>query len=65
LHGLNIPIPETVDGRILFEALVDHVDPAPEQVSESVEAGHLDFRQVLKTTRVGTSNYIDGGWRIS
>jgi hypothetical protein len=65
LHGLNIPIPETVDGRILFDALVDHVGPAPEQVSASVEVGHMNFRQVLKTTSVGASNYIDGGWRIS
>ena len=65
LHGLNIPIPETVDGRILFDALVDHVGPAPEQVSASVEVGHMNYRQVLKTTSVGASNYIDGGWRIS
>ena len=64
LHGMNIPIPETVDGRILFEAMIDNVDPAPEQVSESVEIGHFDFRQVLKTTKFGGSYYIDGGWRI-
>jgi len=60
---MNIPIPETVDGRILFEAMIDNVDAAPEQVSESVETGHFDFRQVLKTTKLGDSYYIDGGWR--
>ncbi len=63
LHGLKLPIPETVNGRILFEAMIDKVDLDSEQVSESFEAGHFDFQQVLKTTRVGGSHYIDGGWR--
>ena len=63
LHGLNIPIPETVSGRILFEALVDQADLDPGGESKSVEVSHFDFRQVLKTTRVGGSKYIDGGWR--
>ncbi len=64
LHGLNIPIPETVSGRILFEALVDQADLDPGGESESVEVSHFGFRQVLKTTIVGGSKYIDGGWRI-
>lgn len=63
LHGLNLPIPETVNGRILFEAMIDSVDQDPGQVSESFEVGHLNFQQVLNTTRVGDSHYIDGGWR--
>ena len=64
LHGMDIPIPDTVDGRILFEAMIDNVDVAPEQVSEAVETGNFDFRQVLMTTKLGGSYYIDGGWRI-
>ena len=63
LHGLNIPIPETVDGRVLFEAMVNNSEPKPEQKSESLVTGHLDFRQVLNRTQVGNTHYIDGGWR--
>ena len=35
LHGLKLPIPETVNGRILFEAMINKVDLDSEQVSES------------------------------
>jgi arylsulfatase A-like enzyme len=64
LYGLQIPIPKTVDGRILLEAMNNNIDPAPSQISESFEVGHLDFKQILKTSKVADSVYIDGGWRI-
>lgn len=63
LHGLNIPIPQSVDGRILIEAMANGSSSAPEQSSESYEVGQDNFRQVLKTTKTGDSYYIDGGWR--
>ncbi|MGY8872432.1 MAG: alkaline phosphatase family protein [Pseudomonadales bacterium] len=63
LHGLNIPVPKSVDGRILFESMVSKSDFSPEQVSTSFEVGQRNFQQILKTTRVGGSIYLDGGWR--
>jgi hypothetical protein len=60
---MNIPIPETVDGRILFEAMIDNVDLAAEQVSESFETGHFNSARCLRQQDLVTLITLDGGWR--
>ena len=63
LHGLNLPIPQTVSGRILFEAMAGNDSPDLVQESTSYKTGHLNFQQILEKTTVNNTNYIDGGWR--
>ena len=63
LHSLNLPIPQTVSGRILFEAMAGNDSPDLVQESASYKTGHLNFQQILEKTTVNNTNYIDGGWR--
>ena len=67
LHVLDYPIPPSVEGRILSEALAQpHGVPASVSESqtysaEAVTASGL-YRQHLTTTRVGTTIYLERGW---
>ena len=63
LHSLKIPIPKTVNGRILFEAMTGKNDQDLVQESESFKTGQLNFQQILEKTTVNKTSYIDGGWR--
>ncbi len=63
LHSLNIPIPQTVSGRILYEAMAGNNSPDLVQESTSFKTGHLNYQQILKKTTVNSTHYIDGGWR--
>ena len=63
LHGLGIAAPQTMDGRVLYEAFAEgSIDP-PDSVPEKYETGVGHYQQVLHRTRMGDSCYLDGGWR--
>ena len=67
LHVLDYPIPPTVEGRILDEALAQ-----PQGVSDSIATSHTYsadavtaaglYRQHLTTTKIGTTVYLERGW---
>jgi hypothetical protein len=67
LHVLDYPIPPTVEGRILYEALAQ-----PQGASDSIAASYTYsadtvtaaglYRQHLTTTKVGTTVYLERGW---
>ena len=67
LHVLDYPIPPSVEGRILYEALAQ-----PQGVSDSSAASHTYsadtvtaaglYRQHLTTTKIGTTVYLERGW---
>lgn len=63
LHGLGIPAPRTMDGRVLHEAFANGSSEPPDSVPEKFETGVGPYQQVLHRTRVGDSCYLDGGWR--
>jgi hypothetical protein len=64
LTGLELPIPEHVAGRVLYEALQKPNPALPEIEREAVEVGRNGFRQRLDLVRVGHHQYIDAGKRL-
>jgi arylsulfatase A-like enzyme len=65
LRILGITAPETMDGRILSEAMVDTTIPKPDVETKTVEVTK-DFsggtwRQTLKLSRVSSTIYLDEG----
>ena len=63
LHGLGIAAPQTMGGRVLYEAFANgSIDP-PDSAPEKYETGVGPYQQVLHRTRVGESCYLDGGGR--
>ncbi len=63
LHGLGITAPETMDGRVLYEAFADGTRDLSESVPEKFEVGVDNYKQVLHRTQMGDSCYLDGGRR--
>ncbi|MEY2487864.1 MAG: hypothetical protein QOH39_3512 [Verrucomicrobiota bacterium] len=64
LRILGIAAPNHMDGRVLFEA-IGHNAPSPTAKTETIEAKHQlpagTWRQSLRTSRVGTTVYLDEG----
>ncbi len=67
LHLLGYEIPARVDGRVLYEALAQpthnqhaHAESRTYSTEAATPAGL--YRQHLKTTRLGTTVYLDHGW---
>ena len=63
LHCLGITAPETMDGRVLYEAFTEYTPDLPGSVPETFEVGIDSYKQVLHRSRVGDACYLDGGWR--
>ena len=63
LHGLGIPAPQTMEGRVLREAFANGAIEPPGSVPETFETGAGPYQQVLHRTRIGGSCYLDGGLR--
>lgn len=63
LHSLGIERPETMDGRVLYEAFADHTGELADSMPEKFEVGVDNYQQVLHRTRLGEACYLDGGWR--
>lgn len=62
LHLLGLPVPEGLDGRVLFEALDGQAAAEPATVrTESITADSDDARQILQISRVGHARYLDWG----
>lgn len=65
LHLMDYPIPPSVDGRVLHEALSQAVD-APEVIAEPATYGvashHSSYCQYLETTRVDRTVYLERAW---
>ena len=67
LHVLDYPIPPRVEGRVLYEALVQPQGVPTSSAgshtysAETVTAAGL-YRQHLTTTRVGRTVYLERGW---
>ena len=64
LHLLGIDVPSSVQGRVLYEALEDHLhDPLP-QASESTftAKGKHDYCAHLTVSQVGETRYLERGW---
>ncbi len=62
LHLMGIPGGEEMDGRVLYEALVDTADSSriePETTTHEAELG--DYRQEVTVTTVAGSTYLDEG----
>jgi hypothetical protein len=67
LHLLDYPIPPSVEGRVLHEALAQpQVSPEtqaiPQAYSTEVMTSTGLYRQHLATTRVGTTTYLERAW---
>lgn len=62
---LGIKPPESMDGRVLHEALVRSTAPAPQPQTETMKAsadlGLFHWEQYLKVSSVGTTRYFDEG----
>ncbi len=63
LHGLGMSLPDSTDGRVLYEAMAGSDGAMPDTVSEQFETGAGNYRQLLQRKRVDNSVYLDGGWR--
>jgi predicted AlkP superfamily pyrophosphatase or phosphodiesterase len=63
LLGISPSVP--MDGRVLYEALIDQQPAAPEPVEQTMEAncnlGFLNWHQYLKLTHVGSDVYFNEG----
>jgi hypothetical protein len=59
----GLPIPSTMTGRVLFEALEAGASafPQPDIMPEAHEVGLNSYRQTLRRVRVGRAMYLDGG----
>ena len=65
LHGLGIPPPATMEGRVLGEAFADVREQREAPIPERFAAGVGRYEQELRRTRVGDACYLDGGRRSS
>ncbi len=63
LDGLGMSLPDSTDGRVLYEALAASDGAIPDTVSEEFETGAGSYRQLLLRKRVDNTVYLDGGWR--
>ena len=66
LRILGLPGGESMDGRVLEEALVDGPDPDSveshtETFSTERALGHVRYRQEITVTSVGSTTYVDQG----
>ncbi len=57
---------DQMDGRVLHEALASGPDPADIEVSATEHEAERStpdglYRQVVRTSRVGTTSYVDEG----
>jgi phosphonoacetate hydrolase len=64
LHLLELSLPKQIDGRVLFEALLDGSDQSKIEVAEEIcqssnEAGSITH---LSTAQVNGSRYINEAW---
>jgi hypothetical protein len=67
LHLLDYPIPPSVEGRVLHEALaqpqaIPETQSVPQTYSTEVMTPAGQYRQHLATTRVGTTTYLERAW---
>ncbi len=64
LDLLGVAPPDRIDGRVLGEALADHGDAPPPEVSHQrfTAEGAAGYRAHLAVTRVGTTPYLDRAW---
>jgi predicted AlkP superfamily pyrophosphatase or phosphodiesterase len=65
LHLIGYPIPPSVDGRVLTEALAKPADArevAAEPATYGVAAKEIGYCQYLETTRVDKTVYVERGW---
>jgi len=64
LDLLGLPVPASVQGRVLREALAAHADqPLPVATRETVSAdGAAGHRAHLSLGRVGATTYLERGW---
>ena len=67
LHLLDYPIPPSVEGRILHEALAapqatPETQTVPQTYSTEVMTPAGQYRQHLATTRVATTTYLERAW---
>ena len=63
LHRLGMSLPDSMDGRVLYEAMAGSDGATPDTVSEQFETGAGSYRQLLQRQRVDNTVYLDGGWR--
>jgi len=63
LHGMGIPAPQTMEGRVLHEAFANGAIDPPDPVPETYETGAGRYQQVLHRTQIGDSCYLDGALR--
>jgi len=66
LHILGLNPPEALDGRVLFEALADGLDPEDvftetEVYQSAAETRSRVFQQRLQISKVGSTSYLDKG----
>ena len=63
LHCLGLPIPPSMTGRPLLEALAGRLGgEAPDAETRVFETGQGGYRQSLRLSRAGGNLYLDGGW---
>jgi predicted AlkP superfamily pyrophosphatase or phosphodiesterase len=65
LHLMGYPIPPSVDGRVLREALAQSEDAGEwmaEPATYGVAAQESGYYQYLETTRVDQTVYVERGW---
>lgn len=65
LHLLGIPVAESVEGRVLAEALRDpgNLDPRPRVTTETHDCvGAAGYRAHLTRHRIGAAIYLERGW---
>jgi arylsulfatase A-like enzyme len=64
LAMLGLPVPDTMDGRVLEEALVDGPEPAAVEVRTREDTAETawdggSYRLIVRTSFVGGTAYID------
>ena len=63
LHLLDIEVPDSIEGRVLQEALASGAETPPNTITETfVVDGVNGFRTHLTVSRVGTTRYLDSAW---
>jgi hypothetical protein len=63
LHLLGLPAPESVEGRVLYEALVKGDVQPPEVTTETFSSDPVEGYQAhVAVSRVGTTRYLDRAW---
>ncbi len=63
LHLLDIPAPESVEGRVLLEALAENDTQPPEATTETYSSDPAEGYQAhVAVSRVGATRYLDRAW---